>query len=176
MPAPATRPRRLVLAALATITAVTLGTVTASAATATDTSGSTGEPPRKGPGLAVDYRPTDGAPDDVNEANDDFAACMRGAGQTVFPDFHAEKDEDGAIRLQVRMVAAKGEDPADLFGKDHRKAIKKCAPILEEAGITLPSAPKDLPKPPAHPGKDELPELREHGEHEDGRPSLTSSV
>jgi hypothetical protein len=164
MPAPATRrPRRLALA-LAAITAVTLGTVSASTAAASDASGSTDDPPRhERPGIAIGYEPTDQAPDDVNEANDDFAACMRGEGQTVFPDFHAEKDENGEIRLRVRMRVDRA-DEADLTSKDHRKAIKKCAPILKEAGITLPSAPDGVRPPdlPGHPHEDGAPKLREH--------------
>ncbi|MFD3838784.1 hypothetical protein ACFWWC_21375 [Streptomyces sp. NPDC058642] len=149
MPALSPRPRRLALA-LAAITALTLGTVSASTATASD---STDEPPRARPGLAIGYEPTENAPDDLNEANDEFAACMRGEGQTVFPDFHAEKGEDGGIRLHVRMKAEKG----DVLGKAHRKALKKCAPILKEAGLTLPSKPR-----PGHPGGAELPGLRKH--------------
>lgn len=134
MPALAPRSRRLALA-LAAITAVTLGTVSASTATASE---STDHPPRERPGLAIGYEPTENAPDDLNEANDEFAACMRGEGQTVFPDFHAEKGEDGGIRLQVRMKLDKNDEP-NLLGKAHRKAIKKCAPILKEAGVTLPT-------------------------------------
>src|SRR4051794_23788444 len=48
--------------------------------------------PPKGAGFGVAYRPTADAPDDVNAANDAFAACMRGHGQSVFPDIHASKD------------------------------------------------------------------------------------
>ncbi|WP_210588133.1 hypothetical protein [Streptomyces sp. GESEQ-35] len=159
MPVLAPRPRRLALA-LAAITAVTLGTVSASTAAASD---STDVPPRARPGIAMGYEPTENAPDDVNEANDDFAACMRAQGQTVFPDFHAEKNEDGGIGLRVQMKVDKG-DEADLRSKAYRKAIKKCAPILKEVGITIPSAPDgvrppDLPELPGRPDKDELPSL-----------------
>jgi hypothetical protein len=156
MPALSPRPRRLALA-LAAVTALTLGTVSASTATASD---STDDPPRARPGLAIGYEPTENAPDDLNKANDDFATCMRAEGQTAFPDFHAEKGEDGGIRLQVRMKAEKG----DVLGKAHRKALKKCAPILKEAGLTLPKTPDTLRPPnlPGHPGGDELPGLRKH--------------
>ncbi|MCX5360423.1 hypothetical protein OG864_17105 [Streptomyces sp. NBC_00124] len=159
MPALSPRPRRLALA-LAAITALTLGTVSASAATASE---STDDPPRARPGLAIGYEPTENAPDDLNEANDEFAACMRGEGQTVFPDFHAEKGEDGGIRLQVRMKLEKGDEPT-LLGKAYRKATKKCAPILKEAGLTLPKTPDTIRPPdlPGHPGGDELPGLRKH--------------
>lgn len=149
MPAPAPRSRRLALA-LAAITAVTLGTVSASTATASE---STDDPPRARPGLAVGYEPTEKAPDDLNEANDKFAACMRGEGQTAFPDFHAEKDEDGGIRLRVQMKL----DKDDVLGKAHHKAIKKCAPILKEAGLTFPPN-----LAPGHPAGDELPKLHKH--------------
>jgi hypothetical protein len=165
MPALAPRSRRLALA-LAAITAVTLGTVSASTATASD---STDDPPHARPGLAVGYEPTEKAPDDVNEANDEFAACMRGEGQTAFPHFHAEKDENGGIRLQVRMGVNKGDEPV-LLDKAYLKAVKKCAPILKEAGITLPAEvrpPEGLPGLPGHSGHpdgDELPGLREHTE------------
>ncbi|MEV7889082.1 hypothetical protein ACWD3I_28480 [Streptomyces sp. NPDC002817] len=161
MPALSPRPRRLALA-LAAITALTLGTVSASAATASE---STDDPPRARPGLAIGYEPTENAPDDLNEANDEFAACMRGEGQTVFPDFHAEKGEDGGIRLQVRMKVEKGDEPI-LLGKAYRKATEKCAPILKEAGLTLPKTPDTIRPPdlPGHPGGDELPGLRKHME------------
>ncbi|MDN3025180.1 hypothetical protein [Streptomyces sp. S.PB5] len=168
MPTPPTRPRRMALA-LAAITAVTLGTVSASTAAASDSSGSTGstgstdDPPRHTrPGLAIGYEPTEHAPDDVNEANDEFAACMRGEGQTAYPDFHAEKDENGEIRLQVRMKSDGTDERPDLIAEDYRKAVEKCFPILKEAGITLPAAPDGIRPPdlPGHPDGDELPRLR----------------
>ncbi|WP_329336878.1 hypothetical protein OG252_16270 [Streptomyces sp. NBC_01352] len=176
MPAPATRPRRLALALVA-ITAVTLGTISASTAAASDTSAATDDPPRgrpNRPGHAVGYEPTENAPDDVNEANDDFAACMRGEGQTFYPDFHAEKGDDGSVRLRVTLKGDRA-DMTDVAGKEYREAIKKCAPVLEDAGITFPSAP-DLPKHPGRPGKGELPELRKHFKSGDELPSLTRSA
>ncbi|GAA3994895.1 hypothetical protein [Streptomyces plumbiresistens] len=173
MPAPATRPRRLALALVA-ITAVTLGTISASTAAASDTSAATDDPPRSRPGHAVGYEPTENAPDDVNEANDDFAACMRGEGQTFYPDFHAEKGDDGSLRLRVTLKGDRA-DMTDVAGKEYREAIKKCAPVLEDAGITFPSAP-DLPKHPGRPGKGELPELRKHFKSGDELPSLTRSA
>lgn len=150
MPALTTRPRRLALA-LAAITAVTLGTVSASTAAASD---STDDPPHKRPGIAVGYEPTEHTPDDVNKANDDFATCMRAEGQTAFPDFHAEKDENGGIGLRVQMKVDK-DDEADLRSKAYRKAIKKCAPILKKAGITIPSPPNGV-RPPHRPGMPSL--------------------
>jgi hypothetical protein len=95
---------------------------------------------------------------------------MRGEGQTFYPDFHAEKGEDGGIRLRVSL---KG-DRTDVVAKDYREAIKKCAPILKDAGITLPS--QDLPMPPGRPDKDELPKLRKNIKPDDGLPSLTTSA
>ncbi|WP_330307599.1 MULTISPECIES: hypothetical protein [unclassified Streptomyces] len=159
MPALATRPRRLALAC-ALITAATLGTVSASAASASDTSttptvsaGSQapkGTKPPKGAGfaVAVAYTPTSNAPDDVNTANGDFAACMREQGQETFPDFHAAKDEDGAVRLLVRL---KGDESFDPAAKSYRNALVSCAPILKKAGITFPAEPGLPPLP--EPGK-----------------------
>ncbi|MGW2785735.1 hypothetical protein ACWC3X_31505 [Streptomyces populi] len=170
MRAPATRPRRLALAC-ALISAATLGTVSASAASASDRSTTTagtaapvrtaqhstaGKPPKGGPaGLpgAVGYRPTSHAPGDVNTADDAFAACMRGHGQKVFPAFHASKDKHGRILFSVRVGAAKGFDPGS---KSYRAAVKACAPILKKAGITLSSKgglpPLPVPGKPGEPG------------------------
>jgi hypothetical protein len=180
MRAPAIRPRRLALAC-ALISAATLGTVTASAATASDTSSARtsttdasplkawatggsgvsrgGEAPGRakppeGVGIAIAYRPTANAPGDVNTANDRFAACMREEGQKRYPDFHASKDEDGAVRLSVK-AAGKNFDPTSDAYQD---ALDSCAPILEKAGVTFPD-PADLPPLPENPGKNEGPSL-----------------
>lgn len=180
MPALATRPRRLALAC-ALITAVTLGTVSASAATASDPS----DPPSASPGterppvgagsVGVAYTPTDNAPGDVDEANLAFADCMRDEGQKQFPDFHAFKADDGSIGLQVKMEH--GEFPA--AAKEYRAAIKKCAPLLKEAGITFPASP-GLPGVPDLPERPGAPEKGERKHVEPGTPgdlpSLTSSV
>lgn len=176
MRALATRSQRLAVG-IAVLTAAALGTVSANAASASGTStvddgpttgtvtsvveksvvekgknGKTPEPPKGAP-FAVAYTPTENAPDDVNEANDDFAACMREQGQSVFPDFHASKDDEGHVRLQVKVT---GGD-FDPTSKSYEKAIKACGPILEEVGITFPD-PADLPPLP-DPGKpgDEAP-------------------
>jgi hypothetical protein len=167
MRALATRPRRLALA-IAMISAATLGTVSASATSASGTSTTkaateagasvasplTGAPkgaPKeapKGVGFGVLYKPTTGAPDDVNEANTAFAACMREQGQKYFPDFHASKDAKGHVGLRVKLIGKKGFDPAsDAF----QKALDECAPILKKVGITFPAA-SDLPPLPK-PGK-----------------------
>ncbi|WP_327432059.1 hypothetical protein [Streptomyces sp. NBC_01236] len=155
MPALATRPRRLALAC-ALITAATLGTVSASAASASDTpntptlSAGSQAPqhtrPPKGAAFAVAYTPTSKAPDDVNTANDDFAACMREQGRETFPGFHAVKDEDGGVRLQVRL---KGGEDFDPTAKSFRSALDSCAPILKKAGITFPAATGLPPLPEA---------------------------
>ncbi|MFD8738532.1 hypothetical protein ACFV06_26970 [Streptomyces sp. NPDC059618] len=181
MRAPATRPQRLVLACVLISTA-TLGTVSASAASASDRTtattrttatagtaasavparqaGAGGRPGASVPSgaamPAVGYRPTAHAPGDVNTADAAFAACMRGHGQQVFPSFHASKDGKGRVRFDVRVRAAKGFDPAS---KGYRAAQKACAPVLKKAGISfstgsgLPGLPP-LPAPgrPGGPG------------------------
>ena len=156
-----TRPQRLALG-IAVLTAAALGTVSASAAQSSGTTSTDVEPPSSGAAFAVAYHPTGNAPDDVNEANDDFAACMRDQGETTFPDFHATTDEEGRMRLEVKSTAGKDFDPTS---KSYEKALKSCAPILKKAGITFPN-PADLPKlpTPARPGEpgDELPSLHEH--------------
>ncbi|MDT7846032.1 hypothetical protein [Streptomyces justiciae] len=156
-----TRPQRLALG-IAVLTAAALGTVSASAAQSSGTTSTDIEPPSSGAAFAVAYHPTGNAPDDVNEANDDFAACMRDQGETTFPDFHATTDEEGRVRLEVKSTAGKDFDPTS---KSYEKALKSCAPILKKAGITFPN-PADLPKlpTPARPGEpgDELPSLHEH--------------
>ncbi|MFD4524208.1 hypothetical protein ACFWP7_09855 [Streptomyces sp. NPDC058470] len=175
MSALANRPRRLVLAC-ALITAVTLGTVTASAATASEPSGTpsaspgTDRPPIGAGSIGVAYAPTDDAPDDVNEANKAFARCMRGEGQQQFPDFHAVKADDGSVRLQVKL---KGGD-FNPVTKKYRAAVKKCAPLLKEAGITFPATPGSLPGRPGRPGKGKG-ERIEPGAPE-GLPSLTGAT
>jgi hypothetical protein len=184
------RPRRLALAC-AMISAATLGTVSASAASASDTSTVTSakpaasrhaEPP-KGTALAVAYKPTAKAPGDVNTANGEFAACMRGQGQKYFPDFHASKDADGHVRLDVKVVG-KDFDPTS---KEYKNALDACAPILAKAGISFPAAP-DLPplpdpgkKPPfphkEHTGQKGHTEHKETGQPgEPDLPSLSSGI
>ncbi|MER5380725.1 hypothetical protein ABT040_10630 [Streptomyces sp. NPDC002688] len=163
MRALATRPQRLALVC-SLISAATLGTVSASAASASGEStvptatavtaqypshARTTEPPKGAP-PAIAYRPTAHAPGDVNTADDAFAACMRGHGQKVFPDFHASKDRQGHIRFEVRMRASKGFDPTS---KSYRAAVKACAPILKKAGITFSSGTGLPPLPvPGKPG------------------------
>jgi hypothetical protein len=184
MRALATRPQRLALG-IAVLSAAALGTVTASAAQASDTatakspikvgSGvsvvqekgkgtSTHPEPPKGAAFAVAYHPTAQAPGDLNTANGKFAKCMRAQGQSVFPRFHASKDADGHVNLQVRVTG--GDFDPTTAG--YKKAVKVCGPILEKAGLTFPN-PADLPplptpdKPgkPGKPGKvtSELPSL-----------------
>ncbi|MCT9080551.1 hypothetical protein [Streptomyces fulvoviolaceus] len=195
MRALATRSQRLAVG-IAVLTAAALGTVSANAASASGTStvddGPTtgtvtstvekgsivkkekgnGKPPKGAP-FAVAYTPTENAPDDVNAANEDFAACMREQGQSVFPDFHASKDDEGRVRLQVKVT---GGD-FDPTSRSYEKAIKACGPVLEKAGITFPD-PADLPPLP-EPGKpgEEGPSLHtEKGSSDDGLPSLSNSV
>ena len=149
----ATRSRRLALGC-ALITAVTLGTVSASAATASGTRGTPSSTGRPGPGIGVSYTPTANAPGDVGKANPAFARCMRGAGQKQFPDFHATRAADGSFTLQVK--ANHGGFPAHTT--KYEAAIKKCAPLLKKAGITIPAAPgkpgsPDSPPSPGRPGK-----------------------
>jgi hypothetical protein len=135
-----------------------------------------GKPP-KGAGFGVAYRPTAGTPDDVNSANDDFAACMRDQGRSVFPDFHASKDGEGHVRLQVKI---RGGD-FDPTSRSYKKAMKACGPIMKKAGITFPAGP-GLPPLPGRPGKPgepggERPSLRtETGGSDDGLPGLTTSA
>ncbi|MFD7815119.1 hypothetical protein ACFV6E_19515 [Streptomyces sp. NPDC059785] len=171
MNALATRPRRLALAC-ALVASVTLTTAGASAATATGaaprthaasgtytasgtsddrTAGKLGKHEKPGkPPAAIAYKPTAHAPGDVNAANRRFAACMREQGQKYFPDFHASKDENGAIRLEVKVIGGKGFDPtADAY----QDALDACAPIMEKAGITFPDGPDGLPPLPEKPGK-----------------------
>lgn len=188
MPALATPPRRLAVAC-ALITAVTLGTVSASAATASQPSEPSGTPsapssaspgterPPTGAGsVGVAYTPTDDAPGDVDEANKAFARCMRGEGQKQFPDFHASKGDDGSIRLQVKVKGGEFNPVA----KEYRAAIKKCAPLLKEAGITLPATPGSLPERPDLPGRPGHPEKGESERVEpgapEGLPSLTGAI
>ncbi|WP_406173932.1 hypothetical protein [Streptomyces sp. NBC_00996] len=99
--------------------------------------------PSKGTALAIAYRPTKHAPGDVNTANDKFAACMRDRDQEHFPDFHASKDEDGHVRLDVKVTCKDFDPPTDAY----QDALDACAPILEKAGITFPATP-DLPPLP----------------------------
>ncbi|PWI15151.1 hypothetical protein DI272_13980 [Streptomyces sp. Act143] len=181
MRALATKPQRLALG-IAVLTAVALGTVSASAAQSAGTrstdvapavrsvstvvqdGGAKGTSPGrakhpKQAAFAVAYHPTDNAPDDVNAANDDFAACMREQGQTSFPDFHAGRDEEGRVRLDVKVDSPDAFDPTS---KSYEKALQACAPILAEAGITFPD-PANLPP---------LPEPGQPGDPDDGEPSL----
>ena len=131
-----------------------------------------GTPP-KGAGFGVAYRPTADAPDDVNSADADFAACMRDQGLSVFPRFHASKDGKGHVRLQVRIRGG-GFDPTS---GSYRKAMKTCGPIMKKAGIGFPAGPAlpPLPGKPGEPGK-EGPSLHtEKGGADDG-PGLTTSA
>ncbi|MFJ4787068.1 hypothetical protein [Streptomyces sp. NPDC088794] len=178
MRALATRSQSLALG-IVVLTAAALGTVGATAAQASGTSTAKApgvrvskekgngerptEPPR-GARLAVKYDPTADAPDDVNAANDDFAACMKEQGQSVFPDFEASKGKDGGILLKVG-ITSRDFDPTS---KSYRKALKACGPILAKAGLTFPD-PADLPSPPT-PGKPGT-----SGKSNDGLPSLTES-
>ncbi|MFG2789449.1 hypothetical protein [Streptomyces sp. NPDC048419] len=205
MRALATRPGRLALG-IAALTAAALGTVGASAAQASGTSpakapaalatgvsvhieaGRTkagheagltkaghGKPP-KGAGFGVACRPTAGAPEDGNSANDDFAACMRDQGRSVFPNFHASKDGEGHVRLQVKIRG--GFDPTS---RSCKKAMKACGPIMKKAGVTFPAGPglPPLPGRPGRPGEPggERPSLHtEKGGSDDGLPGLTTSA
>ncbi|MDH6219272.1 hypothetical protein [Streptomyces pseudovenezuelae] len=178
MRALATRSQSLALG-IAVLTAAALGTVSATAAQASGTSTTRApgvsvgkekgddakptEPPR-GARLAVKYNPTADAPDDLNAANDDFAACMKKQGQSVFPDFEASKGEDGGVLLKVRITSP----DFDPTSKSYRKALKTCAPILAKAGLTFPN-PSDLPLPtPGKPGKP--------GEEAPSLPNPTNSI
>ncbi|MFI7342174.1 hypothetical protein ACIBUY_30080 [Streptomyces sp. NPDC050085] len=160
MPVRTPRPRRLALGLVA-VTAVTLGTISASAAQATGTHtppAATHEAPPKMGGFGIGYRPTKNAPDDVNAANDDFAACMRDRGETAFPGFHATKDAKGRIGLKVRMQAkggkeGKGSKDFAPTSSAYEKSLKACAPILKKAGITFPASPGNVPGPPSLPGR-----------------------
>ncbi|MGX9886255.1 hypothetical protein [Streptomyces sp. NPDC002276] len=188
MRALATRSQRLALG-IAVLSAAALGTVTTSAAQASDTataksprtveSGTTvvqekGKGKGKGTGtgtakhfeppkaaaFAVAYHPTANAPADLNTANGDFATCMRAQRQSAFPHLHASKDSNGRVQLQVRMTG--GDFDPTTAG--YKNAVKVCGPILKKAGITFPN-PVDLPLPapdnPGKPGKatSELPSL-----------------
>jgi hypothetical protein len=195
MRALATRSRLAV--GIAVLTAAALGTVSASAAQASGTSTATStttsatmststaasgttSAPAGGTALAIAYHPTANAPDDVDAANDDFAACMREQGQKYFPDFHATKDDEGHVGLRVKLIGGKGFDPTSDAYKD---ALDACTPILEKVGITFPD-PADLPPlptpgKPGKPGKpgQEPPSLHtEKGGSGDGLPGLTTSV
>ncbi|WP_405869047.1 hypothetical protein [Streptomyces sp. NBC_00005] len=193
MRALATRPQRLALG-IAVLTAAALGTVSASAAQATGTStlpaskhagtevsvaqeqskgGKHPEPP-KGAAFAVAYHPTAGAPDDVNTADEDFAACMKDEGRAVFPHFHASKDDEGHVRLEVKVT----DGDFDPTSKAYKKSMKACGPVLEKTGITFPSAPglPPLPGKPGEPGG-EGPSLHtEKGRPGDDLPGLTTGV
>ncbi|MFF3661370.1 hypothetical protein [Streptomyces olivochromogenes] len=154
MRAPATGPRRLVLA-VAMISAATLGTVsasasasTASASASTATAHRPGAPtphtaPPKATALAIAYRPTAQAPGDVNSANGRFAACMRERGQKYVPAFHASKDGSGPVRLDVKVTGKAFDPTSDAY----KRALDTCAPILKKAGITFPD-PSGLPPLP----------------------------
>ncbi|MGY0491448.1 hypothetical protein [Streptomyces sp. WG-D5] len=155
MRTPTLHRRHRVLAAGALISAVALGAVTATQAAATG--GDTPpKPPRSG-GPAIGYQPTDEAPDDLNEANDAFAACMREHGQKTFPSFHAAKDGDGGVSFTVMMRVRGGKAPA-LDSAAFRKAFKACKGPLEEAGVSFPKHGhpfphgERLPTPPKRPG------------------------
>ena len=134
--------------------------------------------PPKGAAFAVAYKPTSNAPDDLNAANGDFAGCMREQGQSVFPHFHASKDAEGHVNLQVRVT----NGDFDPTSSGYKKAVETCGPILQKAGITFPD-PSDLPPLPA-PGKGEGGTTRhiepgkpgEPGKVTSELPSLTSVI
>ncbi|MFJ3666698.1 hypothetical protein ACIPSE_09615 [Streptomyces sp. NPDC090106] len=173
-----TRPRRLAVA-LAALSAAALGTVSASAAQSPSPSPSStgsgsggGHPGRGGSALAVSYEPTGNAPDDVNAVNDDFAACMSRYGVATVPVFHATKDADGRVTLRVQGGAEKeGTAPSP---KKFRKALKHCAPILEEVGLTLSTDASGLPplQAPGH-GHDDGGPGTSSGKEDSGAPSLS---
>jgi hypothetical protein len=172
MRALATRPGRLALG-IAVLTAAALGTVSASAAQA---SGTPTPPPAKAPaartaGFAVRYHPTANAPEDVNTANDDFAACMKDRGRSVFPDFHATKDDEGHVRLEVKVT---GGD-FDPTSRAYEKAVRTCGPVLKRVGITFPSAP-GLPPLPGKPGEKGPSLHTEKGKPGDDLPGLTTGI
>ncbi|WP_306318691.1 MULTISPECIES: hypothetical protein [unclassified Streptomyces] len=154
MRTPALRRRHRVLAACAMISAVTLGTVAASSASATAGGHTPPEPPGNA-GPAIGYHPTDDAPDDLNAANDTYAACMREHGRAVFPTFHAAKDSGGGISFIVKVRVPRGEKP-DLNSGAFKKAFDACKGPLEKAGVTFPK--QGFPQPPRHPGKPGIPE------------------
>lgn len=143
MRALSTRPRRLAVG-IAVLSAAALGTVSASAAQSSHPHPSGTHPGKGGSALVVSYEPTADAPDDVNAVNDDFAACMREHGEPSVPVFHAAKDANGRISLEVN---ANGTAPTP---RTFQKALKSCAPILKKVGITLSTntdTPPPLPKP-----------------------------
>jgi hypothetical protein len=147
MRALATRSRWLAVG-IAALSAAALAAVSASAAQASGTSTTTSQPHRA-TALAVAYKPTGSTPDDVNAANQKFAACMRGQGQKYYPDVHATKDGSGHAGLRVRMAGGKGFDPTS---DAYQNALDACAPILKKVGITFPDA-AGLPPLPGKPGK-----------------------
>lgn len=201
----ATRPQRLALG-IAVLSAAALGTVSASASSASHTarakshgtvvSGTT-VPTAKGTGgkrhgapgapIAVAYKPTSNAPGDLNAANTDFAGCMREHGQSTFPDFHASKDSEGHVLLRVKIAkgakGAKGRafEPGS---SGYTKAMDACGYLLEKAGISFPH-PSDLPPlPDPGKGKGESGTTRhiepgkpgKPGKATSGLPSLTSVI
>ncbi|MFJ9566557.1 hypothetical protein ACIRQQ_41805 [Streptomyces fuscichromogenes] len=135
MRALATRPRRIAIG-IAVVSAAALGTVSAAAAQSPAPGHpSGGHPGRGGASLAVSYQPTDNAPADVNAVNDDFAACMRAHGEPAVPVFHATENAAGKVTLEVR--GGPDRNGATPTPKLFRKALRHCAPVLEDVGITL---------------------------------------
>ncbi|MGI5458330.1 hypothetical protein ACQEWB_35175 [Streptomyces sp. CA-249302] len=176
MRVPAKRPRLLAVG-IAVLTAAALGTVSASAVQSSDAPGtrSAGGHAARGKGgsaLVFGYRPTAAAPADVNGVNDDFAACMSRHGATSVPVFHATKDANGKTTLEIsRSGPVKG---LELSPKKFQKALKSCAPILKEVGISVSTNTSDLPPLP-NPNTHGKPGRSGHTK-DDGQPGLTTSL
>ncbi|MEV5611663.1 hypothetical protein [Streptomyces sp. NPDC052225] len=183
--APRTAPRRRILATAAMISAITLATVTTSRASGT----ADPNPPKDPKSAPIGYQPTDDAPDDLNAADDDFAACMRDHGQDTYPTFRAARDSDGGISFTVRVGVAEGKTIPDLTSDEFLDAFNACKGPLEDAGVTFSDdealfpAPGDLPKHPGDGRRHVHPKLPdEHGHQgvapgeDDGTPSLSGFI
>ncbi|GGN12277.1 hypothetical protein [Streptomyces fuscichromogenes] len=151
MRALATRPRRIAIG-IAVVSAAALGTVSAAAAQSSPAPGHSGggHPGRGGASLAVSYRPTGNAPADVNAVNDDFAACMRAHGEPAVPVFHATGNaaRNAAGKVTLEVQGGPDKNGATPNPKLFQKALRSCAPILKDVGITLST---DADEPPALP-------------------------
>ncbi|MFZ3567860.1 hypothetical protein ACOKM5_12950 [Streptomyces sp. BH097] len=143
--------RHRLLTSGALISAVALGAVTATQASASG--GGWGHTPPKPPKSAatIGYHPTAEAPDDLNEANDAFAACMREHGEDLFPSFHAAKGSDGGVSFVVKTRVPEGKSPR-AGSAATKKAFKVCKGPLEKAGVTFPNGGLVLPAPPKRVG------------------------
>ncbi|MFJ9040092.1 hypothetical protein ACIRF8_26350 [Streptomyces sp. NPDC102406] len=133
------------LAVGALISAVTLGTVTAASASGDH---HTPNPPKGGP--PIGYQPTDDAPDDLDAADDAFAACMRDHDQDNVPALHPTKDATGGIRFTVEIRERDGKAP-DVTSRAFQKAFAACKGPLEEAGVSFPE-PRCVPGAAEAPG------------------------